>query len=406
MKLIKGSILNTLVCFSLFGVVNTKVDAKAPEIIPQLDFAGEYEFYKEAEDEIFRLINDLRKNPQNYTTTADGGSHKVSTTNPAVGELKNSEVLRSYAQYKSLYMSIYEDFGHSYSKGPLAGVGKDDMRDIIFFTYSIAGENIAARTKNESPKEFGKQLFFQWVNSRGHLDNMMDDDFSEIGIGVGWSEGNDMVYGTQEFSRPAIGDSTTKVSSTLPNPFAKPATNSDLLIEEDNKLKNGILTIYRIGKTSETSSSFPTGYENNYHFKLKFKGSNITQNELVNLKWNAQPIAGFVQASNVYMSIADGSNEIIAKKSGIIQLSALYKGTSYKVDVVIPGDVSRDGILNTVDAIRIQKYAASKVKDKNILGTNDKYTETLADMNGDNIINTSDKVVIQKMVSKTITPSN
>ena len=82
------------------------------------------------------------------------------------------------------------------------------------------------------------------------------------------------------------------------------------------------------------------------------------------------------------------------------------KGSTAKIDVVIPGDVTRDGILNTADALRIQNYASSKTPNKDLLGVNDKYTELMADMSGDGIINTADKVVIQKMVAKTIKPSN
>ena len=82
-----------------------------------------------------------------------------------------------------------------------------------------------------------------------------------------------------------------------------------------------------------------------------------------------------------------------------MKLTATYKDSKAEMHVVIPVDVSRDGI-------RIQKYASNRTPKPSDLGTLDKFTLLLADMNGDGKVNTADKVVIQKMVFKTIKPSN
>ena len=204
------------------------------------------------------------------------------------------------------------------------------------------------------------------------------------------------------FTTPITSISTTQTGPV--NVYAK--WNAIKLTIKDNfKAVDDILVVYRSGDTKETSVLFPTGYSYEYDIQLEIDGTPITATELNDVTWN---VAAAGECSNLltYVEIKNGTSKLVANRTGIVTITATYKGQSAKIDVVIPGDVTRDGVLNTADALRIQNYASSKTPNKDLLGVNDKYTELMADMSGDAIINTADKVVIQKMVAKTIKPSN
>ena len=250
-KLFKSLLITVLGVSFLFAATESMSAAPAPMHLPAIEHDGNYEFYAEAEAEILRLVNDLRQNPQNYTSTATGGA--VTNTYTTVAPLTNSSVLHGYAQYKSLYMSVYDDFNHDYTKGPLTGVGAGGVAsEIFFFNYSNAGENIAARTKSGSATAFGAALFNQWLNSAGHLSNMMSGAFTEIGIGVAWSDADSMVYATQQFASPAPGDATATANNILPASYVKEiakidltTTPTDVTFEQGDpfKVTNGQITI-------------------------------------------------------------------------------------------------------------------------------------------------------------------
>ena len=180
--------------------------------------------------------------------------------------------------------------------------------------------------------------------------------------------------------------------------------NKPITISDDPKLNDEIVVIYRSGNTNE--SIFTSEYSTSEcEINMIIKGKELTDTELKNIKWEVESVHGFSNKL-AYVNAVKEINKITAKKSGIIKLTLTYNGTAYNTHIVIPGDVTRDGILNTADAIRIQKYASSKTPNINDLGIVDAYTLLLADMNGDRMVNTLDRSIIQKMVAKTIKPSN
>ncbi len=71
-----------------------------------------------------------------------------------------------------------------------------------FKTY---GENIACfSTEEMTYLEAGKQLVEDWMNSKGHKANLMNQQFTHLGCGVGiipWvkQEGSYLIYATQDF---------------------------------------------------------------------------------------------------------------------------------------------------------------------------------------------------------------
>ena len=189
--------------------------------------------------------------------------------------------------------------------------------------------------------------------------------------------------------------------------FYEPITvkEAGLKIIDDFGDTDNVVVVYRTGNINEPSDLFPGGYKNHYFLKINLNNFGITDWESKDLTWSMKSAGDFPNTLS-YATISSGSNKIIAKKSGVIQLTASYYGNKSSIYIVIPGDLSRDGVLNTLDAIRIQKYASDKTHNLNNLGKVDTFTTHLADLNGDKKVNTLDKIVIQKMVSKIIIPSN
>ncbi len=64
--------------------------------------------------------------------------------------------------------------------------------DTIGYTYTTVGENIAYNAFDLV------ELFNQWWNSLGHRENMMNEKYTRVGIGVIY--GNSKYMGTQELS--------------------------------------------------------------------------------------------------------------------------------------------------------------------------------------------------------------
>ncbi|MDQ0362738.1 hypothetical protein [Breznakia pachnodae] len=168
---------------------------------------------------------------------------------------------------------------------------------------------------------------------------------------------------------------------------------------------DGIVVIHRTGETGENTGMYPSGYPSEYELELTIDGNNITDEQLSKVTWEVE-VAGEFPELIEYAVIEDGTNTVVAKKSGVVKLTATYNGNTASIYVVIPGDVTRDGRVNTADAMNIQRYSADRNHDITYLGKVDEFTLLLADLDGANGVNTADKVIIQKMVSKTISPSN
>lgn len=61
--------------------------------------------------------------------------------------------------------------------------------------YSYAGENIAAGQKTAS------QVMNSWMNSSGHRANILNKNFTQIGVGF-YAGGSYDTYWVQQFIRP------------------------------------------------------------------------------------------------------------------------------------------------------------------------------------------------------------
>lgn len=200
----------------------------APANLPKIEYSGTYEFLTSAENQIFEKINDLRRNPGKYKL--ENGT-LVSSQYPKAATLQRSELITGVARYKSLYMIAYNDFNHLYTKGPLAGVGKGNVRELVFFNTPYWAENIAYRGSTVKSKgvEYGNALFEQWLNSPGHLANMMEATPKHIGIGVvavyDAQRNMFMVYGTQQFASSA----PAALNNSLPTPLTTKGRQGSVL---------------------------------------------------------------------------------------------------------------------------------------------------------------------------------
>jgi uncharacterized protein YkwD len=104
--------------------------------------------------------------------------------------------LTSAAQSHSLDMACQSFFSHTGSDGS----SPFDRMSWAGYSFSAAAENIFAGSGSyDSPA----QAFDAWLNSSGHRDNMLNPDYTEIGIGyAGNSNGAYTGYFTADFAKP------------------------------------------------------------------------------------------------------------------------------------------------------------------------------------------------------------
>ena len=103
-------------------------------------------------------------------------------------ELKFNEKLSNVATIKSQYMINKNYFSHT---SPTYGSPFDMMKQFNI-SYRYAGENIAKGQKTPA------QVVEAWMNSKGHRENILNANFTEIGVGVA-KDANGSLYWTQMF---------------------------------------------------------------------------------------------------------------------------------------------------------------------------------------------------------------
>jgi uncharacterized protein YkwD len=133
-----------------------------------------------------------------------------STNNEAV--LVESSLLTNAAQMKANDMAIKGYFSHIGPNGEKPWVWFEK----IGYKYSYAGENLAVDfTESEDVTE-------GWINSSKHKANLLNTNFTEIGIGVakGMFEGRETTFVVQFFGKPFnkvvsnVATNNVKISST------------------------------------------------------------------------------------------------------------------------------------------------------------------------------------------------
>ena len=115
------------------------------------------------EQEFLRLINDYRRGR-------------------GLTELALSDTLSRAAAWKSEDMAAHDYFSHD--DGPIGRSWSDRIRDCGYTYNTWLGENLAAG------HESAASTFEQWRNSPGHNANMLNTNFTAIGIGRAYSDGS------------------------------------------------------------------------------------------------------------------------------------------------------------------------------------------------------------------------
>jgi uncharacterized protein YkwD len=127
----------------------------------------------------------------------------------------NSKLTRA-AQYFAAFMARTNKFGHE-----VDGNRPADRLSAFGYDYCIVAENIAYQAKSPEFKteELSAAIFDSWKKSPQHLENMLDPDVAEIGVGIGHDPRSDRYYAVQEFGRPAAAaihfDITNNASETI-----------------------------------------------------------------------------------------------------------------------------------------------------------------------------------------------
>jgi uncharacterized protein YkwD len=83
----------------------------------------------------------------------------------------------------------------------LSGVAQPDLQTraaAVGYNYSWLGENIAFGYPD------APSVLNAWMNSPEHRANILDPNYTQVGVGMAWSNGG-VPYATQEFGRPALG---------------------------------------------------------------------------------------------------------------------------------------------------------------------------------------------------------
>ncbi|MFA5021556.1 MAG: CAP domain-containing protein [Patescibacteria group bacterium] len=136
----------------------------------------------------------------------------------SISILKENSTLDQAAINKAQDMLLQQYFAH-------VGPDKKNLTDwlsLVGYSYDIAGENLALGFANAS------DVVNAWAKSKTHYANMIDPDFSEVGVGMvsGTYTGHDTTLAAQYFGAPrasAQNNTVTKATAT-PSPAPKPAT--------------------------------------------------------------------------------------------------------------------------------------------------------------------------------------
>lgn len=115
--------------------------------------------------------------------------------------LQINSLLEKAAQQKAQDMAQKGYFAHTSPEGKTPWYWLDKTG----YRYSYAGENIAIHFYDS------QDLVKSWMNSSSHRTNILNKNFTEIGIGVatGLYKGKETVYIVQLFGRPTVALATT-----------------------------------------------------------------------------------------------------------------------------------------------------------------------------------------------------
>jgi uncharacterized protein YkwD len=124
--------------------------------------------------------------------------------------LKENATLRKVAVAHSENMAKQETLSHE-----LDGQKPEERIKAAGYQYLSIGENVAYNDPTPAA------VLEAWMNSPGHRANILNKDFTEIGVGIARDKDGQPYY-TQEFGRPTTAGMTAIASFTVKNDSSQP----------------------------------------------------------------------------------------------------------------------------------------------------------------------------------------
>ena len=132
-----------------------------------------------------------------------------------LGALVFNDALIAAARKHSKWMSVRGRFDHT-------GTGRTDPSDRAAAAGypGGAGENILFTEKRGSDESIARSAMKSWMNSEGHRENILNDEYLHLGVGV-YRNRKGRIYMTQNFGR-TVGVMTHRRPSTFKFVKSKP----------------------------------------------------------------------------------------------------------------------------------------------------------------------------------------
>lgn len=138
-----------------------------------------------------------------------------------LGSLKASALLNQAAQLKANDMAAKSYYAHVSPDGtiPPAWLNK------VGYRFQAMGENLVV------DRESSEQVVSAWMGSQSHRENILNPQFTEIGIGIAYGnyKGRDTTYVVQMLARPMGGATPAPVKKVTVTP-TKPVTQTKPLV--------------------------------------------------------------------------------------------------------------------------------------------------------------------------------
>ncbi len=175
--------------------------------------------------------------------------------------LKENQLLNAAAKMKAGDMAAKDYFAHTSPEGitPWYWLEK------VGYVYAYAGENLAINFSDSD------DVIKAWLNSPAHRQNILNQHFTEIGIGtaMGTYEGRDTVFIVQMFgnpiqpqalalSQPTAGRllvATTSSKVTTAGPLSFTTTSTEMFVAVKGEAESAVLSVN--AQAGATKANYP-----------------------------------------------------------------------------------------------------------------------------------------------------